>query len=157
MRLSYRRFWVTDFLFYGRCGWQQSFNQQGIGCRQHGARQWSAREVSAARARSRKKMAEWHHNIVRSWHWRKMRSNGLKNWLWWGEEWEELSVQYSTFVIATKRSLAKASIDPGFTSSHDSEDLKGMSTDYGQISDGWLLDVDSSRTLTAQLLLLLLI
>jgi hypothetical protein len=41
----------------------------------------------------------------------------------------KLSVQHSTFVIATKRSLAKASIDPGFTSLLDSEDLKVMSTD----------------------------
>jgi hypothetical protein len=45
-------------------------------------------------------------------------------------------VQHSTFVIATKRSLAKASIDPGLTSSHDSEDLEGMSTGHGRISDG---------------------
>jgi hypothetical protein len=59
-------------------------------------------------------------------------------------------VQHSTFLIATKRSLAKASIDPGFSSLHDSEDLEGMSTDHGRISDGRLLHRDFSRTSTAQ-------
>jgi hypothetical protein len=59
----------------------------------------------------------------------KMRSNGLKNRSGWGEEREKLYGQHSPFVIATRRSLAKASIDPGFTSLLGSEDLKVMSTD----------------------------
>jgi hypothetical protein len=33
-------------LFMAAVGLQRSFNQPGIWCRQHGARQWSAREVS---------------------------------------------------------------------------------------------------------------
>jgi hypothetical protein len=53
-------------------------------------------------------------------------------------------------VIATKRSLPKASIDPGFTSLLDHEDLEIMSTDQERISDGCVLNVDSSRTLTVQ-------
>jgi hypothetical protein len=43
--------------FMTAVGLQRSFNQPGIWCRQHGARQRSAREVSAVRARLRKKMA----------------------------------------------------------------------------------------------------
>jgi hypothetical protein len=46
-----------------------------------------------------------------------------------GEEREKLSVPLSTLAIATKRNLAKASIDPGRTSLLDSEDLKVRSTD----------------------------
>jgi hypothetical protein len=80
----------------------------------------------------------------------KIRSNGLKNWPWWGEEREKLSVQHSTFVTTIKRSLAKASIDPGFTSLLNPEDLEVMSMDQERISDGWLLHIDFSRTLTAQ-------
>jgi hypothetical protein len=45
-----------------------------------------------------------------------------------GEERERLSVPLSTLAIATKRNLAKASIDPGRTSLLDSEDLKIRST-----------------------------
>jgi hypothetical protein len=37
-----------------------------------------------------------------------MRFNGLKNWPWWGEEREKLSVQRFTFAIATKRSVAES-------------------------------------------------
>jgi hypothetical protein len=43
-----RRFWAKGFPFYGRCGLQRSFNHPGIWCGQHGARQWSAREISAS-------------------------------------------------------------------------------------------------------------
>jgi hypothetical protein len=39
-------------------------------------------------------------------------------------------------VIATKRILAKASIDPGFTYLLDPEDLEVVSTDQERISDG---------------------
>jgi hypothetical protein len=53
-------------------------------------------------------------------------------------------------VIATKRSLAKVLIDPGFTSLLDSEDLEVMNTDQERISDGLLLHINFSRTLTAQ-------
>jgi hypothetical protein len=53
-----------------------------------------------------------------------------------GEENEKLSVQHSTLAIATKRSLAKASIDPGGTSLLDSEDMKVMSKDQERIHDG---------------------
>jgi hypothetical protein len=52
--------------FYCRSGLQRSFNQPGIWCRPHGARQWLAREALATRARLRKKMAEWRHGVVRS-------------------------------------------------------------------------------------------
>jgi hypothetical protein len=48
----------------------------------------------------------------------------------------KLSVQHSTLVIATKRSLAKSSIDPGFTAFLDPEDLEVMSTDQERIRDG---------------------
>jgi hypothetical protein len=46
-----------------------------------------------------------------------------------GRRTRKLSVQRFTFAIATKRSLAKASIDPGCTSLLDYEDLKAMNTD----------------------------
>jgi hypothetical protein len=46
-----------------------------------------------------------------------------------GRRTRKLSVQCFTFAIATKRSLAKASVDPGCTSLLDSEVLKVMSTD----------------------------
>jgi hypothetical protein len=46
-----------------------------------------------------------------------------------GRRMRGLSVQHSMFAIATERSVAKASIDPGFTSLLDPEDLKVMSTD----------------------------
>jgi hypothetical protein len=48
-------------------------------------------------------------------------------------------------MIATKRILAKASVDPEFTSLLDSEDLEGMSTDHGWASNGWLLLFDFSE------------
>jgi hypothetical protein len=48
----------------------------------------------------------------------------------------KLSVQRSMFAIATKRSLEKDSIDPGFTSLPDSEDLKVMSMDQERKRDG---------------------
>jgi hypothetical protein len=53
-------------------------------------------------------------------------------------------------VIATKRILAKASIDPGFASLLDSEDLNGISMDHGRIRDEGLSNVDFSRTSIAQ-------
>jgi hypothetical protein len=43
---------------------------------------------------------------------------------------------HSTLVIATKRSLAEASIDPGFLPLLDPEDLEIMSTDQERISEG---------------------
>jgi hypothetical protein len=67
-----------------------------------------------------------------------------------GSKTRKLRVQRFMFVIASKRSVAKASIDPGRTSLLDSEDLKVMSTDQERIHDGWLLHIDYSRTLTAQ-------
>jgi hypothetical protein len=62
----------------------------------------------------------------------------------------KLSVQRFMFAITTKRSLAKASVDPGCTPLLDTEVLKVMSTDQEWIHDGWLLHIDLSRTLTAQ-------
>jgi hypothetical protein len=53
-----------------------------------------------------------------------------------GRRTRKLSVSHFTFVIATKRSLAKASVDPGCTSLLDSEDLKVMGTDQERIHDG---------------------
>jgi hypothetical protein len=46
-----------------------------------------------------------------------------------GRRMRKLSVQHSTLAIPTKRSLAKVSIDPGFTALLDPEDPKVMSTD----------------------------
>jgi hypothetical protein len=46
-----------------------------------------------------------------------------------GRRTRKLSVQRFTFAMATKRSLAKASIDPGGTSLLASEDSKVMDTD----------------------------
>jgi hypothetical protein len=53
-----------------------------------------------------------------------------------GGRTRKLSVQHSMLAIATKRSLAKTSVDPGCTSLLDSEDLKVMSTDQERIRDG---------------------
>jgi 4'-phosphopantetheinyl transferase EntD len=53
-----------------------------------------------------------------------------------GRKTRKLSAQRFTFVMATKRSLAKASIDPGCTPLLDYEDLKVISTDQEQIHDG---------------------
>jgi hypothetical protein len=53
-----------------------------------------------------------------------------------GRRTRKLSVQRFTFVMTTKRSLAKALIDPGCTPLLDSEDLKVMSTDQERIHDG---------------------
>jgi hypothetical protein len=52
-----------------------------------------------------------------------------------GRRTRKLSVQRFTFAIATKRSLAKASVDPGCTSLLDSEGLKVISTDQERIHD----------------------
>jgi hypothetical protein len=46
-----------------------------------------------------------------------------------GRKTRKLSVQRFTFAMATRGSLAKASIDPGCTSLLDSEELKVMDTD----------------------------
>jgi hypothetical protein len=81
-------------------------------------------------------MAERRHDVVRSWHWkgwgptvRRIDRDGKKN--------EKSSgYQHSKLVIAIKRILAKASPDPGLASLLDSEELEGMITDHGRISDG---------------------
>jgi hypothetical protein len=52
-----------------------------------------------------------------------------------GRRTRKLSVQRFTFAMATKRSLAKASIDPGCTPLLDSEDSKVMSTDQERMHD----------------------
>jgi hypothetical protein len=59
-----------------------------------------------------------------------------KEWTVMGRRTRKLSVQRFTFAIATKRSLAKSSINPGGTSLLASEDLKVMSTDQERIRDG---------------------
>jgi hypothetical protein len=46
-----------------------------------------------------------------------------------GRRTRKLSVQHSTFTFTTRRSLEKASTDPGFTSLLDLEDLGVMGTD----------------------------
>jgi hypothetical protein len=46
-----------------------------------------------------------------------------------GRRMRRLSVQHSMLAIAAKRSLAEASIDPGFTALLDPEDLEVMGTD----------------------------
>jgi hypothetical protein len=61
-----------------------------------------------------------------------MRSNRSKELIVMGIRTRKLSVQHSTFAIATKRSLAKASIDPGCTSLLASEDSKVMDTDRSE-------------------------
>jgi hypothetical protein len=53
-----------------------------------------------------------------------------------GRRTRKLSIQRFTFTMATKRSLAKALIDPGCTPLLDFEDLKVMSTDQERIHDG---------------------
>jgi hypothetical protein len=54
-----------------------------------------------------------------------------------GKKNEKNSVHNAfAFAMATQRSLAKASVDPGCTSLIDSEDLKVMSTDQERIHDG---------------------
>jgi hypothetical protein len=53
-----------------------------------------------------------------------------------GRRMRRLSVQHSTLAIAAKRSLAEASIDPGFTALLDPEDLEVMGTDQERIRDG---------------------
>jgi hypothetical protein len=109
----------------------------------------SAREISASWAWLRKKMAG---GITAS-HGRDTDADEVqrsKELIVMGRRTRKLSVQCFTFVTATKRSLAKASIDPRFTSLLDSEDLKVMSTDQEWIHDGWLLHIDFSRTLTTR-------
>jgi hypothetical protein len=59
-----------------------------------------------------------------------------------GRRTRKLSVQRFTFAMATKRSLAKASIDPGCTSLLASEDSKVMDTDRDEIA------MDDFSTLT---------
>jgi hypothetical protein len=49
---------------------------------------------------------------------------------------KSLGYQHSKIVIATKRILTNTSIDPGFASLIDSEDLEGISTDHGWTSVG---------------------
>jgi hypothetical protein len=76
--------------------------------------------------------------------------NGLNNRSWWGAKWEKLSVLRFTLVIASKRSVAKASIDPGRTSLLEFEDLKIMSTAKNEYtmddSPDWLFkNLDCSR------------
>jgi hypothetical protein len=61
-----------------------------------------------------------------------MRSNRSKELIVMGIRTRKLSVQHSTFAIATKRSLAKASIDPGCTSLLASKDSKVMDTDRSE-------------------------
>jgi hypothetical protein len=56
------------FPFMAAAGGNGQLTQPGIWCRQHGARQWSAREVLAARVWLREKMAGWRHGVARSWH-----------------------------------------------------------------------------------------
>jgi hypothetical protein len=53
-----------------------------------------------------------------------------------GRKTRKLSVQRFTFMMATKRSLEKASINPGGTSLLASEYSKVMSTDRERIHDG---------------------
>jgi hypothetical protein len=149
MELLHRRFWVKGFPFMAAAGLQRSFNQPGIWCRQHGARQWSAREVLAARVRLRRR---WRGGVTAS-HGRDTDADEVqrsKELIVMGRRTRKLSVQHFTFAIATKRSLAKALVDPGCTSLLDFEDSKVMNTDQERIRDGRLLHRGFSRTLTAQ-------
>jgi hypothetical protein len=79
-----------------------------------------------------------------------MRSNRSKELIVMGRRTRKLSVQRFTFAMVTKRSLAKASVDPGGTSLLAFEDSKVMSTGRERIHDGWLLHIDFSRTLIAR-------
>jgi hypothetical protein len=65
-----------------------------------------------------------------------MRSNRSKELIVMGRRTRKLSVQRFTFAMATKRSLAKASVDPGGTSLLAFEDSKVMSTGRERIHDG---------------------
>jgi hypothetical protein len=107
---------------------------------------WGLDGVSAI-AEGDGRVALCHHTGVAL---KRMMSNGLKNRPWWEKNAKSSVYQHSKLAIATKGILGKSFHRSWVTYLLDSEDLEGMSTDHGQISDGWLLDIDFSRTLTAQ-------
>jgi hypothetical protein len=73
-----------------------------------------------------------------------MRSNGLKELIMRGSKTRKAQgTTLFLFAIATERSVAKASIDPGCTSLLNSEDLRIMSTAKNE----YTMDVFSTLTI----------
>jgi hypothetical protein len=83
--------------------------------------------------------------------------NGLNNRPWWGANRERLGVLRFTLVIATLRSVATSFDQSWAYFLVWFENWKVKSTDQERIHDGWLLQVDYSRTLTAREKFLLLL
>jgi hypothetical protein len=85
---------------------QRSFNQPGIWCRQHGARQWPAREVLASRVRLRE---IWQSDVMAS-HGHDTDDDGVqrpKDLTVVGRKMRKLSVLRFTFTMATKEAWQK--------------------------------------------------
>jgi hypothetical protein len=151
MRARYRCYLAKGFPFMAAAGLQRSFKPAEVyGGGNMGSTMvspWGPGDVSVTTGEDGR---ERHHRVLRSWHWkgwgptvRRIDCDGEKNK-------KSSGYQHSKLVIATKIILAKTSIDPGFASLLVSEDLEGMITDHGRISDGWLSNIDFSRTLFAQ-------
>jgi hypothetical protein len=131
MRLWYRWFWVKGFPFMAAVGLQRSSkpadvsgggnteldNGQPVRSQQH---EHGCGKDSRATSR--------HRTVVAL---KRMGSNRDG-----GKNKKSSRYQHSNLVIATKRILARASIDHGFASFLDFEDLEGVITDHGRISDG---------------------
>jgi hypothetical protein len=104
---------------------QRSFNHPAIWCRQHGAQQ--GQPVRSQR-REHGCGKRWRSDVTASYG--RNTDDGKvqrpKELTVMGRRREKLSALRFTLAIATKRSLAKASIDPGCTSLLDSEDLQAM-------------------------------
>jgi hypothetical protein len=126
---------VKGFPFMAAEGCNGRLTQPGIRCGQHGTQQGQPVRSQRHEHGCGKR---WRGGVTAS-HGRDteadevQRSNEL---IVMERRTRKLSVQRFTFAAATKRSLAKASIDPRCTSLLDSKDLKVMSTDQERIHDG---------------------
>jgi hypothetical protein len=112
MRPLCRQFWVTGLPFMATAGRQWSSNQPSIWCRQHGARQ--GQPVRSQR-REHGCGKRWQSGVTASYG-RDTDADEVqrsKELIMMGRRTRKLSVQHFTFAIATERSLAKDSIDPG--------------------------------------------
>jgi hypothetical protein len=109
-------------------GLQRSFNHPGIWCRQHGARQGQPLKSKRCEHGCKKR---WWGGVTVSYG----RDTNDDEVQWskeltvMGRRTRKLNVQQFTFAMATKRSLAKVSIDPRCTSLLASEDSKVMDID----------------------------
>jgi hypothetical protein len=114
---------------------QRSFNQPGIWCRRQRARQG---QLVRSQRREHGCGKRWRGGVTTSYG-RDTDDDEVqqsKELIVMGRRTRKLSVQRFMFTITTKRSLAKASVDPGCTPLLDSEDLKVMSTNQERIHDG---------------------